>query len=69
MNLYIPGSGTEGADFQSQWCDQCQRDAVYRLTGSDSCEVLMQAIVTGSAPQWVVRDGVPMCTSYVEDEK
>ena len=46
---------------------QYYNDAVYRETGSDSCEVLMHAIVKGTAPQWVVRDGVPICTLYLED--
>ena len=67
MKPYRPSSGTEAADFQAAWCDQCQRDAVYRLTGSGSCEVLMQAIVKGTAPQWVVREEGPICTLYLED--
>lgn len=76
---YRPGSGTEGCDFQDQWCDHCARDAAFRDGGYDDpalgCKILantfVYAVTDPEYPkEWIYgKDGRPCCTAYTQDPK
>ena len=58
--LYRPSNGTEGMDFHSHWCEQCERDK----DKSKGCYVLMQALID-KTPHWIVHESQGVCTSFV----
>lgn len=49
-------NGTEGADWQSNWCDRCLRDAPFRngLKGATGCPILLVALAAEKTPaEWM----------------
>jgi len=55
-----PGSafsnGTEGYDWQANWCDRCLRDAPFRngLKGATGCPILLVALTGNKTPaEWM----------------
>ena len=57
---YSPSNGTEGMDFCSHWCEQCDRDK----DKNKGCYVLMQALADKTS-HWIVHEGQGVCTSFV----
>lgn len=71
---YRPSNGTQGADFQDQWCCHCQRDAAFQADpNAEGCEIVAATfcydITDPKYPkEWVYgNDGQPKCTAYTED--
>jgi hypothetical protein len=44
----------------ANWCDRCQRDAIFRNMGKGpGCGILLQVMTTNEVPpEWIVQDGV-----------
>jgi hypothetical protein len=68
---YRPSNGTEGLDFQEEFCDRCRRDAEYRRTeaGRDSCPIVSAALTYlpehPSYPvEWVQDESGARCTAF-----
>ena len=66
---YRPSSGTEGADFMSNWCYRCERDRDYRDNDGDSCPIAAAALCYElSDPEypdaWRYERGEPVCTAF-----
>lgn len=55
---YNPSNGTEGMDFLSYWCEECDRDK------NTDCEVLLQASFDRT-PHWIQHEGQGICTAFV----
>lgn len=77
---YRPGSGTEGAAFQEEWCGYCARDAAFRETDYEGdpalgCQILADTFAfdindARYPKEWVYgRDGRPSCTAFTTDPK
>lgn len=74
---YRPGSGTEGAGFQEEWCCRCVKDRAVNGSPEDpdwsnGCSILADsyAYEVGDAKYptaWISVGGVPQCTAFVED--
>lgn len=68
---YRPANATEGAAFERHWCRHCVNDRQHDATDelgdyTGGCEIL--AYASGAQPNcWVMRDGMPWCTEFVED--
>lgn len=58
---YRPSNGSEGEWFQARFCDQCARDAEYRQTQENGCEILANALCFGGD-----ESGFP--NEWVEDD-
>lgn len=63
--LYLPSNGTEGDSFIEMWCAKCIRDTTYR-GGLTCCNILSNTMVIGKVKQWIYKDGVPTCTSFLD---
>jgi len=71
---YRPSNGTEGADFEYQWCRRCVHDADFQRTGpgGDGCPifflVLLHDIGEPEYPcHWTHNaEGEPVCTAFEE---
>ncbi len=77
MEPYRPSNGTQGADFEDQWCSQCARDAAFRDNpdSGDGCPIVAATFVYDITDpeypkEWVYgRDGQPKCTAFTTDPK
>ena len=76
MKTYRPSSGTEGADFQACFCDQCGRDARYQetLIAEYGCPILSASLAAGiddplyPSQYWVYgENGKPTCLMFMEE--
>jgi len=66
---YRPSNGTEGMMFMEKFCDRCQRDALYRKTGWDGCEIIDASLVDG-AKEWTHdAEGRPTCTEFEKEDE
>lgn len=66
--LYRPSSGTEGADFITEWCCECERDI------NEDCPILANSFAynidePGYPQEWRYGKSGPECTAYVERGK
>lgn len=64
----MPSNGTDGAIFESQFCDQCFSDKG-RFTGNPedkSCGIYMKAMCGEQPEEWIIEDGSPKCTSFIK---
>ena len=57
---YRPSNGTEGMDFHSHWCEECDRDK----NNYGGCYVLLKALID-KTPHWIMHEGQGLCTSFV----
>lgn len=74
---YRPGTGTEGACFQEEFCCRCVKDAAVNRHGDDpewedGCQILARAYAhdigeKGYPTEWIVVGDEPQCTAFVED--
>ncbi len=69
VDLYRPSSGTEGADFDSEWCCRCKADQAMRDETGDGCEIIANsfafAVDDPNYPQqWRYERGEPVCTAF-----
>lgn len=72
--LWRPANGTEGADFEANWCRHClnSKPNVWEDEFGNhvvsGCEIV-DATFWGHvlAIDWIVRDGRPWCTAFRED--
>ena len=58
--LYLPGSGTEGASFWATICDLCTKRGPDDETG---CRILA-ASFCGPVAEWTWQDGKPTCSAF-----
>ena len=70
---YRPTNATEGAAFERRWCRHCVSDwEVHRADElgdyEDGCEILSYAKGGAQPVCWVMRNGMPWCTEFVEDK-
>jgi len=61
---YRPSSGTEGCQFETEFCDHCKADKPY-----GTCEIMTNsmcyAVDDPKYPkQWIYKDGKPTCTAF-----
>lgn len=69
---YRPSNGTEGAEFMSEWCFQCERDREY-LNDEDKgnpCEIIARTFAYNVDHQeypkeWRYKEGRPICTAFI----
>ncbi len=68
---YRPSSGSEGLDFEAQFCWVCQREATFRETqdGTDACPIVRAAFmfeVTDKEypTQWIEDESGPRCIEF-----
>lgn len=66
--LYLPSTGTEGADFWSKWCANCKRDEAFRDGTGDSCPILANSYCGIQPEEWHVWRGDPVCDAFEGDE-
>lgn len=71
---YQPSSGTEGAIFQSAYCNQCVKDRPARMgQWGDSCPIIANSMVYNTSDpeyptEWIYgEDGQPTCTAFEKD--
>lgn len=70
---YMPANGTEGMDFEEQWCAHCSRDAAFRNTWDapngpeDGCDILANAMAGEQPAEWTWRNGKPHCSNFSDD--
>lgn len=64
---YMPSNGSELDAFMSRCCYHCKHDNTMTGDGDVQCSILDEAM-TSDVPQWVQRDGVPTCTSFLRRE-
>ncbi len=73
MNKYRPSNGTDGDCFHAAWCEQCERDAKYRATNEDGCDILASmmaySIDDPDYPEELTynENGKPCCTAFIPD--
>ena len=72
---YRPSNGTEGAIFESRWCEKCVRDRAYRESDGNKpgCEILAMTGAykvdePGYPSEWVYGAEGPMCTAFDDKE-
>ncbi len=72
--LYRPSSGTEGADFQDQWCCRCSRDAAFQADpdSGDGCPIVASTYVFDIdhplyPKEWIEDEKGPRCTAFTTD--
>lgn len=73
---YRPSTGTEGADFQEQWCCRCRRDQAFQETfdspygPEEGCPIVADTFVyeiddPKYPKEWIYdADGRPICTAF-----
>jgi len=73
--LWRPANGTEGADFERNWCAHCvnAKPNVWEdefgnevVSGCDIVDAAFWGHVL--ALEWVVRDGMPWCKAFEQDQ-
>lgn len=68
---YRPANGTEGDDFHSEWCANCQCDDLDDDSDGQPCPILGMALGTdigedGYPPEWIYDpEGEPVCTAFL----
>lgn len=72
---YRPSNGSEGMEFQTRFCDRCDRDQFNPETGhGDSCKILLRALTLDIdhpdyPAEWTYdKAGRPTCTALLVDE-
>jgi len=72
--LWRPANGTEGADFEANWCRHCLHskpnvwEDEFGNEVVSGCDIVDRAFLGHViALEWVVRDGRPACTAFSED--
>lgn len=66
---YRPSNGSEGADFMSEFCDRCQRDAAFQDGTGDSCQIAAATMAYNIADpeypkEWIEDERGPRCTAF-----
>lgn len=80
MELYQPSNGTEGMQFEAEFCDKCWHDYRYRKAikcgkyNSKACSILTMALATSIGDpdypkEWIEAINGPKCTAYLSIEE
>lgn len=74
---YRPSNGTEGADFQDQFCAHCERDRAFRETNYEGdpalgCQIVAKTFYLdigdeGYPKEWIEDERGPRCTAFTTD--
>lgn len=73
--LYQPSNGTEGHHFTAAWCMNCALRKPDRENEIDiGCQIYENTLFFSPGdkeypPQWIRRDGEPMCTAFKTPEQ
>jgi hypothetical protein len=53
-------NGTAGYGWMHNWCDRCQRDAIFRNTGrGPGCPIIANVLCTNEVPpEWIEQDPI-----------
>ncbi|OPY02571.1 MAG: helix-turn-helix protein [Syntrophorhabdus sp. PtaB.Bin047] len=69
--LYRPSCGTEGMDFEAEFCDKCERNREFwehydrdDIRPELLCPINDKALSGNYVPQWIIRNGKPCCTEF-----
>lgn len=72
--LYRPSCGSEGADFEDQWCSRCTRDAAFREDpdSGDGCPIVAGTFVFQITDpeypkEWITDEKGSRCTAFTTD--
>ena len=70
-DLYRPGNGTDGMIFVSQYCDNCEKDRMYRKDpdSHDGCQIVAKTFAYDIGDprypkEWCYEGGEPTCTAF-----
>ena len=63
--LYYPSNGSEGSQFMDTYCQNCTKDTTFR-GGDTACLILTKSMINTQVRQWIYKDGIPTCTSFVK---
>lgn len=69
IEKYQPSNGTEGAAFQSAYCDNCKHDNFDHDTCTGGCEILAKTMICSVddpeyPSEWRLVGGKPTCTAF-----
>lgn len=57
---YMPSNGSEGSAFESEFCDECDKDCQ-----KEGCGIHLKAIMGVQPDEWVYNTaGEPICTEF-----
>lgn len=66
QELYMPSNGSEGEIFLEKWCGNCKKDSTFRKEDAKTmCPIFTKSLVEDNVKQWIYKDGIPTCTSFV----
>ncbi len=73
LKAYRPSNGTEGAMFQSVFCERCKRDNLNQNTGEGGCEILLRTMLhevedEEYPKEWVQKENKAMCTAFEKQD-
>jgi hypothetical protein len=65
MPKYRPSNGTEGMQFEDEFCDKCEHD------NGTNCEILFNTMIFDIddeeyPEEWQIVEGKPTCTKFEE---
>lgn len=71
---YRPSNGTEGCDFEDQWCSRCARDQKFRDNpdSGDGCPIVAATFAfeidhPDYPKEWIEDEEGPRCTAFTMD--
>lgn len=70
VRKYRPSNGTEGAIFQSQYCDRCEKDREGREKQEGGCQILCRTLFLDLTDpdypeEWTFdKDGKALCAAF-----
>lgn len=74
--LYRPSCGTEGADFQEEFCFRCEKDRRFRETDGDEpgCQIVSDTFLyevrdPRYPKEWIIDEQGPRCTAFEPEVK
>lgn len=70
VRLYRPSNGTEGEGFMAVYCEECERDRLFREGRGEGCEILSRSLIfdiddEAYPTEWQYRDGRGTCTAFL----
>lgn len=72
--LWRPANGTEGADFEANWCAHCLNchgegpwEDEFGNDATGCCMIAEAMFWQASPTELIIRDGAPHCTAFRED--
>lgn len=72
IHQYMPSNGEEGIWFFDNWCSHCARDKamsegrnIDECDDDEKCELIAMSSFK-DVPEWIVENGKPRCTQFVQ---